>query len=204
MSQDISKGMQAAVRKIRASGGQIRMVDAIKAGINRRVFYALRDEGVIELVTRGRYRLAELPPLTSPDMVSIVMRVPHGVVCLISALSFHEITTQIPAAVDIAIPNGKNMPRIHMPPVHIHRFREPSYSAGVETHNIDGLDVRIYDPEKTIADCFKCRRQLGMEVVLEALNFYRTRMTLKADRLMRYAGICRVEDVIRPYLEATL
>jgi predicted transcriptional regulator of viral defense system len=180
------------------------MIDAINAGISRRSFYKLRDDGIIEELSRGLYRLSKYPPLSNPDVVAATSRAPHSVICLISALSIHGITTQIPSAVDLAIPAGKTIPRINQPPVRIHRMRDPYFSIGIEEKIIDGYKIRIYDAEKTIVDCFKFRNQLGMEVVLDALKLYRSRRRLNVSSIMRYARMCRVEKIIRPYFEALL
>lgn len=118
-------------------------------------------------------------------------------ICLISALAFHELTTQVPHAVDIALNKGDEPPRLDW-------FSGPAYSEGVDTHVIDGTPVRIYSPEKTIADCFKLRRRVGLDVALEALKAYRRRPGFDPARLLHYARICRVESVIKPYLEALL
>jgi len=195
---------RVAVELIKSRNGWIRMAEAIEAGINRRTLYSLRDDGVIETISRGVYRLSDAGPLSQPDNVTVAMRAPGAVVCLISALSFHEITTQIPRAVDIAVLSGTTIPRISWPPVQVYRFREPSFGMGITKHVIDDAVVKIYDVEKTLCDCFKFRRYLGMEIVLEALKFYRKRKPLKVSNIMKYARACRVENVIRPYLEATL
>jgi predicted transcriptional regulator of viral defense system len=180
------------------------MTDAVSAGINRQTLYSLRDDGTIELVSRGVYRLCGRRTPSQPDKAAVAMRVSHAVVCLTSALSFHEITTQIPNAVDIAIPTGTATPHISYPPIKVYRLSPPSFGIGIAEHSIDGIMVKIYDVEKTLCDCFKFRRYLGMDVVLEALKLYRERKPLKIHRLMEYARACRVEKIIRPYLEATL
>ncbi|MGH8162213.1 MAG: type IV toxin-antitoxin system AbiEi family antitoxin domain-containing protein, partial [Gammaproteobacteria bacterium] len=176
--------------------------EALKIGIHPRIFYQLRDEGILEAVSRGVYRLADAPPLTNPDLVTVALRVPQAVLCLVSALAFHEITTQIPRAVAIALPKGAETPRIAHPPTTVHRFSGRSFSAGIETHRIDRVAVRIYGPEKTLADCFKFRNKLGMDVTLEALRLYKARMRYRPDELLKYARVCRVESVMRPYLKA--
>jgi predicted transcriptional regulator of viral defense system len=205
MSQTNSSSReQAAITIIKVKNGRIRMAEAIAKGINRRTLYSLRDKGIIEQISRGVYRLSELPSLSRPDIVAVALRAPHSVICLVSALSFHEITTQIPSAVDIAIRFGTTIPRISYPPTRVHKLREPSFSMGIEEHNIDDVTIKIYDPEKTLCDCFKFRKYLGMESVLEALKLYRERKPLKVSKLMEYARSCRVEKIIRPYLEATL
>lgn len=195
---------QAAVAIIEARKGRIRMAEAVESGINRRTLYSLRDTGIIEQISRGIYRLKKLPSLSRPDMVAVTLRAPHSVICLVSALSFHEITTQIPGAVDIAIRLGTTIPRISYPPTRVHKLREPSFGMGIVEHRIDDISVKIYDPEKTLCDCFKFRKHLGMETVLEALKLYRERKPLKVSKIMEYARACRVEDIVRPYLEAIL
>ena len=205
MSQNKSAhNRQAAVELIKARNGWIRMSEAISIGINRRTLYLLRDYGVIEQVSRGVYRLTDQPSLSRPDIVSVALRAPHSVVCLTSALSFHEITTQIPNAVDVAVLLGTTIPRISYPPTRVYLLREPSFSAGITEQMIDGVKVRVYDAEKTLCDCFKFRRQLGMDIVLEALKLYRERKPLKVSNLMKYSRDCRIEKIIHPYLEAIL
>ncbi|MDR3011608.1 MAG: type IV toxin-antitoxin system AbiEi family antitoxin domain-containing protein [Chitinispirillales bacterium] len=202
--QDFVCRRKAAVDQIKARNGWIRMSEAMSAGISRRMLYTLRDDGVIESVSRGVYRLVGKGSLSQPDKATVALRAPGAVLCLTSALLFHEITTQIPSAVDIAVLSGTAIPRISYPPVRVYRLREPSFSAGVAKHIIDGVTVKIYDVEKTLCDCFKFRKHLGMDVVLEALKLYRERKSLKVSNLMKYARICRVEKIIRPYIEATL
>jgi predicted transcriptional regulator of viral defense system len=139
------------------------------------VLYALRDNGKIEQVSRGVYRLSDLPPISNPDLVSVALRVPKAVICLISALSFHNLTTQVPHEVAIALERGTESPRIDFPPVSIHRFTKEAYYGGIEKHEIDGVKILVYGPEKTIADCFKFRNKLGLDVVLESLKLYKER-----------------------------
>jgi predicted transcriptional regulator of viral defense system len=164
----------------------------------------MRDEGVLEQLSRGLYRLAELPPLGAPDLVAVARKVPAGVVCLISALAFHELTSQIPHAVYIALARGTDPPRLDYPPLRIFWFTGDAFTEGVETHKLDHVAVPVYTPEKTLADCFKYRNKLGLDVAVEALKRYRQRRRMRLDELMRFAHICRVEKVIRPYLEALL
>jgi predicted transcriptional regulator of viral defense system len=136
--------------------------------------------------------------------VTVALKVPGGVICLISALAFYELTTQVPHAVDVAVARDTEPPRLDYPPLHVVRFSGSAFSEGVETHRLDGIPVRFYSPEKTLADCFKYRNQLGLDTVLEALRFYRERKRIRADVLLHFANICRVAHVMRPYLEALL
>jgi len=187
----------------RESGGQLRMSEAVERGISRYMLYSLRDKGIIEPISRGVYRLADLPPISNPDLVAIALRYPNAVICLISALSFHAITTQIPHEVSLAIRRDTRSPSTDHPPLQVHQFTEESYKAGIEVHIIDGTKVQVYSPEKTLADCFKFRNKIGMDVVLEALKLYRSRMKFDSKKLLQYARICRVEQIMRPYLEAS-
>jgi predicted transcriptional regulator of viral defense system len=164
----------------------------------------MRDAGSIEMVSRGVYRLAGSEPLGNPDLVTVATRIRSGVICLISALAFHEITTQIPHDVHVALQRGAEEPRIDHPPIKTYRFTGQAFTAGVETHELDGVSVRIYSPEKTLADCFKFRNRIGLDTAVEAVRFYRERRNVNVDALMHHAAICRVEKVIRPYLEAIL
>jgi len=188
----------------RKHGGQLRMSEAIKHGITRYMLYSLRDKGIIERVSRGIYRLVELPPISNPDLVMVSMRFPNAVICLVSALAYHDITTQVPHVVSVAAPRDARMPSLAYPPLQAHRFSNEAYKSGIEEHLIDGVLVKVYNPEKTLADCFKFRNKIGMDVVLEALKLYRTRKKFDLGKLLKHARICRVEKVMRPYLEATL
>lgn len=190
------------VALFRAHGGQLRLSEALALGLNRYQFYKLRDEGVIEPVSRGLYRLAELPPVRHPDLVAVATRFPKAVLCLVSALAWHDITTQIPRRIDLAVERNARLPRQDYPPVRGYRFSGKRFTSGVQRHDIDGVELKVYDPEKTLADCFAFRGTLGMDVVLEALRLYRQRFRPDYDRLLEYARICRVARVMRPYLEA--
>jgi predicted transcriptional regulator of viral defense system len=203
-SQNNQTAEAAAQRIIRKCGGIIRTAEALAAGIHPRSLYQLRDRGVLEQLSRGLYRFADAAPLSNPDLLTVAKRVPQGIVCLVSALSFHELTTQIPHSVSIALPMGAVTPRLDYPPITVHRISGPALGAGIEEHQIDGVSVKIYSPEKTLADCFKFRNQIGMDVVLEALKLYRARRKPDRQQLLRYAAVCRVEKIMRPYLEAML
>jgi predicted transcriptional regulator of viral defense system len=197
-----TKAFEREVELFRQHGGGLRMSEALRLGVNRKTLYAMRDEGVLELVTRGLYRLASFDPLAHPDLVTVASRVPHGVLCLISALSFHEVTTQVPHTIDVALERGTRKPRLDYPPTRFFWFSGPAFHEGIETHELDGVRVRIYDPEKTVVDCFRYRNQLGMDVVLEALRLWRERRRKKLDVLLKYAEMRHVKRAMRPYLEA--
>lgn len=189
---------------IRDRGGILRTAEAIKAGIHPRTIYQLRDAGILEQLSRGVYRLSDYGPVSNPDLVIVATRIPQAVICLVSALAFHEITTQIPHMVSIALPKGAESPRLDYPPISAHRFSSAAFIDGVDQHRIDGVKVKVYNTEKTLADCFKFRNKIGKDVVLEALKLYKTRRGLDLEKLLEYAKTCRVDKIMQPYLEAML
>ena len=197
-----NKQIDSAKSIFRRSGGILKTGEALDQGIHRRTFYSMREEGIIERMERGLYRLADLPPLSDPDLVTIALKVPQCVVCLISALHFHNITTQIPHVVSIAIKRGAERPRLEFPPIQPYWFSGEAFTAGVERHSIEHTTVQVYSAEKTLADCFKFRNKIGMDTVREALSLYRERNKPNPRKLMQFAKTCRVEKVMRPYLEA--
>ena len=194
--------LEHGVELFRQYGGGLRMAGALRLGINRKTLYAMRDAGVVESISRGVYRLASLEPLSHPDLVTVAKRVPSGVLCLVSALSYHELTTQVPHTIDVALERGKTKPRLDYPPTRFFWFSGPAFHEGIETHELDGVPIRIYDPEKTIVDCFRCRNRIGMDVALEALRLWRERRRRKLDVLLKYASMRHVERAMRPYLKA--
>ena len=194
----------SAKAAFRAQGGVLSTSQALEAGIHRRTLYKLRDEGVLERLSYGLYRLADLPPLTEPDLVTVARRVPHGVLCLISALAFHDLTTEIPHQIELALEQGRERPRITELPLKIVWFSGSAYSEGIETHELDGASLKVYSAEKTLADLFKYRHKLGIDVALEGLRLYKQRRRVNVAALLNYARIDRVERVMTPYLEAVL
>lgn len=176
----------------------------MEAGIHPRTLYALRDEGVVNRISRGVYRLAELGPMQNPDLIVISARVPNGVLCLISALSFHQLTTQVPHQVWVALPRGAEPPRVEFPPTRVLWFSGGAFSEGIKTHWIDGQELKVYGPEKTLADCFKFRNKIGLDVAIEALKLYWQAGKVRVDDLVHYADVCRVRKVMGPYMEAIL
>ncbi len=198
----MSSTITEARKVFKKHGGTLRTGEALKVGIHPRTLYALRDAGELEQVARGLYRLAGLPPLSEPDLATVAKRIPQGIVCLISALAYHELTTQVPHEVHLALPRTARLPKLDYPPLHVYRFSREPFEAGLETHVIDKVPVRIYTPEKTLADCFKYRNKIGLDVAIEALRAYRGRRGARLQTVLEYSRICRVEHVVRPYLEA--
>lgn len=186
----------------RDAGGTLRTREALAAGIHPRTLYALRDSGRIEQLARGLFRLADADPSADPDLLTVAARVPAGVLCLVSALHFHGLTTQIPQRIHVALPEGASTPRLSHPPLQIYRFRGQAMTEGVDDHLIDGRPLRVYSPEKSLADCFKFRRRIGLDICLEALRAYWRRRQVDVPALRRFASIDRVSRVMQPYLES--
>ena len=179
----------------------VRVAESHKKGLSRYMVYRLQAAGKLERVSRGVYRpVSEDDFDAHPDIIEVISKKPDAVLCLVSALDWYGITTQIPFRVSIAVRRGCYLPA-DMPDAQIYRFSDISLKEGIRTVYIDRRRVKITTPEKTIADCFKFRNKLGMETVLEALRLYRQQMEFKPGELMKYAKICRVANVIRPYLE---
>lgn len=195
---------QIAEDIFRKHGGTMRMSQALDAGISRYRFYKMRDQGIIQEISRGVFRLSELPPINHVDLVTVALRYPDAVVCLLSSLAFHELTTQIPHRVNVAVTRRMRLPNLDFPPISAHRFSEAAYQAGIMKHQLDGVDVQVYDPEKTLVDCFKFRNKIGMDIVQESMRLYRDRKLVNIPAILRFARICRVERPMRPYLEALL
>jgi predicted transcriptional regulator of viral defense system len=194
--------VQSAEILFREHGGLLRASEALSLGIHPRTLYQMRDEQRVTPVSRGVYRLSALQELAEPDLVTVATRVPQGIICLISALAFHEITTEVPHEVSVALPRTVKRPRLEYPPLRVFWFSGEALTAGVEEHQLDGVPVRVYGPEKTVADCFKFRNKVGLDVALEALKLCRARKGSTPRTLLHYARICRVERIMRPYLEA--
>lgn len=194
--------MHKAIKIITEHGGTIRTGEALAGGIHPRTLYALRDNGTLEMVTRGLYRLASLPPAGDPDLALVAGRIPQGVVCLLSALAIYELTTQIPHRVDLAIPRTARYPVCAGAPLRIYRYALSSYRVGVTQRDVAGTIIKIFSPEKTLADCFKYRNKIGLDIFLEALDAYRKRPGASMQKILEYARVNRVETKLRPYLEA--
>lgn len=164
--------------------------------------YALREKGRILELGRGLYRLANMKEAEHPDLALVAARAPSAAVCLISALSYHGITTQIPSSVHLAVPRG-SYNRVKLPiPVTLYRFDPKSFDEGLETQRVGGMSLKIYSPARTVVDCFKFRNKLGLDVALEALRMVRLRKRVQNRELLHYARLLRVEKPLSPYLQA--
>lgn len=182
--------------------GLLRASDLDAIGAPRIVLTRLTAAGLLDKVGRGLYRLPSHSGSEHEGLAAVATKVPQAVFCLLTALQFHELTTQLPRQIWIAMPRGSHVPRIGYPPIKMVQMTGEVYAAGIEEHLRDGVTLRVYGVAKTVVDCFKHRNKIGLDVALEALKEVRAKRTATADDLWRYAKICRVNNVMRPYLEA--
>jgi predicted transcriptional regulator of viral defense system len=190
------------LRELSAAGGVLRARDLSDHGIHSNYLHRLHQRGLVVRVGRGVYVLAEADPTENRTLAEAAARVPKGVMCLLSALQFHGLTTQLPAEVWLALERGTRRPREEQLPLRVVFFSTPAFSYGVEKHRVEGVAIKVYTPAKTVADCFKYRNKLGLDVALEALRECRRQKRCTMDDLWRAAKVCRVANVIRPYLES--
>ena len=176
--------------------------DAVRSGVHSQALTRMVEEGRLERVARGRYRFPDSPLTEHHNLALVAGALPDGVVCLLSGLSFHGIGTQVPSQVWIALDRRARKPAQEWPPIRVVRFGGEALTEGVETHTIEGVTVKVYGLAKTLADLFKYRNKVGLDVALEALKEVWRSGHLDVDELMRFARICRVERVMRPYLES--
>jgi predicted transcriptional regulator of viral defense system len=174
----------------------------VSTGLSRQRIKQLTDSGVLVHLGRGLYSLPNSQVTENHDLAEIAARVPQGIVCLSSALQFHGLTTESPWRIHLLLPRGARPPRITYPPIAVTYANDAAYSAGIERHVIEGVEVNVTSVAKTIADCFKHRNKIGLSVALTALKqaIYERRTTRAEIR--KYAQICRVEKVMEPYMEA--
>jgi predicted transcriptional regulator of viral defense system len=182
--------------------GMLRPADLQGIGAARVVLTRMTASGQLEKVGRGLYRLPGANASEHETLTAVATKVPQAVFCLLTALQFHGLTTQLPRQVWIAMPRGSHVPRLDYPPVKMVQFTGEAFSEGVEVFERDQVSLRIYGVAKTVADCFKHRNKIGLDVALEALRDARSQKKASADDLWHFAKICRVANVMRPYLEA--
>ena len=184
--------------------GLIRARDLAEHGIPRQCLSVACGRGLLERLDRGLYSIPGAVQTEHSSLVEVCALVPHGVICLLSALQFHGMTTQSPFEVWLAIGESKEIPRISLVRLRIARFSADSLKAGVESHDVNGAELRVFSAAKTVADCFKYRNKIGVDVAAEALRDYLRQRKGTIDDLTKQARVCRVERVMRPYLEALL
>jgi predicted transcriptional regulator of viral defense system len=189
---------------LKKRGGVASYAEIIGAGFNKAHIKIGLNSGQIQKVDRGLYRLSDGISLSNPDLVVVSIKVPKGTVCLLSALAFYEATNEVPKYVDIAIPRGVHANKIKYPPVKFYRFAPNVWKAGIEKHEIEGHEIKVYSLAKTIADCFKFRNKIGVDVARAALKVAITEKDVTPKEIMKYAKICRVDNIIKPILEAMI
>jgi len=184
--------------------GIVRPKDLRKYGIARTYLDRLCQEGRLKRVARGLYVLPNAKPTENRTLAEVTAKVPNGVICLLSALRFHELTSQAPFEVWIAIDRKARKPQVEEMPVRVVRFSGKALSEGAEEHPVEGRTVRIYCPAKTVADCFKYRNKIGLDIAIEALRDCWRQRKASADELWHYARVCRVWRIMQPYMEALI
>lgn len=196
-----AKPFERTIQYVRQHG-IVRPRDIEAIGIPREYLLRLYRQGKLSRTGRGIYTLPDAAVTERHSYAEVAKRVPEAVLCLISALAFHEITTQSPASVWIALGKGARKPAIPSPSLRVVRLTEPSLSEGIEKHPVEGVTVRVYSAAKTVADCFKFRNKIGLDIAIEALKDCLRQKKSNVNEIYRYAKICRVSNVIRPYMEA--
>jgi predicted transcriptional regulator of viral defense system len=201
-TKQLSASAEKKVLDLARKGGILRPRDLQTKGLPKDYLWRLRRQEKLEKVGRGMYAMPGTVLSEHQTVVQAALRVPHGVVCLLSALRFHDLTTQSPFEIWMAIDVKARAPKEEIIPLRIVRFSGKALTAGVETHSIEGVTVRVYNPAKTVADCFKYRNKIGLDVAIEALRDCWRKKLATSDQIWHYAKVCRVSRVIRPYLES--
>lgn len=194
--------LEATVTALARVHGVMRSRDFEAHGVSRVTVQRLCERGLLRRLGRGIYGLADAELTEHHTLAEAARRVPAGVVCLLSALRFHELTTQNPFEVWLAIDVKAFKPKVDWPPLRIVRFSGVALAFGVEERAVEGVPVRMTSPAKTVADCFKYRNKIGVDVAVEALTMYRRERRGTLDELLQAAAVDRVARVIRPYVEA--
>jgi predicted transcriptional regulator of viral defense system len=187
--------------KVFSTNSVLRPQDLAEAGVSRTTLQRMVAEGMIERIARGMYMNPHSDLTPHHSLVEVQTQVPDGVVCLLSALRYHEIGTQAPRRIWIAVPRGHWIPAVTSPPVRIVSFTGAAYSEGIIEVEIEGTAVRVYGVAKTVADCFKYRNRIGTSIAVEALKDALSQKTATPDELLRYGEVCRVRQIMIPYLE---
>ncbi len=196
------KGASSRALRLARRRGTITRRELIESGIHTQTLSRLVRAGALERMARGRYRLPDAPITENHGLALAAAAVPKAVVCLVSALRFHEIGTQAPHEVWIALDRRSRRPALSYPRLRVHRFGGKALTEGIETHRIEGESVKVYNVAKTLADVFKYRNKVGLDVALEALREAWRARRFTMDEVHRYARLCHVERIMRPYLEA--
>ncbi len=200
----MNKKDEKIYKVFKTHNGFARTKDILAAGIHTRNIKRARGKGQVIQVKRGLYRLAAIPLISNQGFVDLARAVPGGVICLLSALSYYELTTFNPSVISMAICRGSRRPKIEYPPVEFYHFSKKQFEAGINKTKIKGHEIQIYNPEKTICDCFRYRNKLGLDIAKEGLSEYLKRKDRDLEKLLEYAEICRIKPLLQTWLNAMI
>ena len=203
-SEFMSKTKRQQILEMLKATGVLRPRDVEASGISATYLNKLCAQGVVDRAGRGLYVLPNAKPSEHRSIAEACKRVPHGVVCLLTALRFHELTTQAPFVVWMAIDEKARLPKVDQPPLRIVRFSGRALSFGIEKRGVENVPVRVYSPAKTVVDCFKYRNKIGLDVAIEALRDCWSQKKAAMDELWEAAKVCRMSNVMRPYMESLI
>ena len=189
---------------VKSRSGLVGYSEVRKAGFDKAVLRAVVKSGQVQRIDRGLYQLTEGTHLSNPDLLIASIKVPRGIIFLLSALAFHEATSEVPRYVQIAIPRGKHANKIKYPPVKYYRYASDIWGEGFEEHEIQGHKIKVYNLARTVVDCFKFRNKIGLDVARDALKLAVKEKIINLKEIMKYAKLCRVESIIKPILEAII
>ena len=204
MSIMAKKTINSALEIFREKGGLLSYKEAIGLGIAPSTLYSMADNNILQRLSRGIYALPEKAFAGNTDLLIVSKKIKLAVICLVSALYFHNLTTFVPREVYLALPQHYRRPRINFPPIKIIWLSQSIYETGIEKHDLINTSIKVYSIEKTIADCFKFRKKIGLDIAVSALKESHRDQRLNLERLIYYSKIDRVTNIIAPYLETLM
>ena len=199
-----SKKHKKIIKIFKTYNGYARSKDILAEGIHPRDIKSILDKGMVIKVKNGLYRLADTPIISNQSFIDLACAVPEGVICLLSALSYYELTTFNPSIISMAIHRKSWRPKIEYPPVEFYYFSKKQFEAGIDKIIIRGHKISIYCKEKTICDCFRYRNKLGIDIAKEGLSEYLKRKDRNLEKLLEYAEICRVKALMEIWINAMI
>lgn len=200
----MNRKYEKIIKIFKSHKGYARSEDILTQGFHSRDIKSILDKGIVIKVKNGLYRLADTPVISNQSFIDLAYAVPEGVICLLSALSYYELTTFNPSIISMAIHRKSWRPKIKYPPVEFYYFSTKQFKAGIDEIKIKGHRVRIYCPEKTICDCFRYRNKLGLDVAKEGLSEYLKRRDRNLEKVLEYAEICRIKRLLETWLNALI
>ncbi|MCK4329633.1 type IV toxin-antitoxin system AbiEi family antitoxin domain-containing protein [candidate division WOR-3 bacterium] len=200
----MNKKREKIIKILKIHNGYARSKDILAEGIHPRDIKNILDKGLIIKVKNGLYKLTDIPVISNQSFIDLARAVPEGVICLLSALSYYELTTFNPSIISMAIYRKSWRPKMEYPPVEFYYFSTKQFEAGINEIKIKAHKVRIYCPEKTICDCFRYRNKLGLDIAKEGLSEYLKQKDRNLEKLVEYAEICRVKPLLQTWLNAMI